>query len=195
MISRSRTPATAFFLLCLLALVFMYGPGDIKAQEPRLELYFNWEYEIQHMCPWPDPYHPGPEYPFTLYFVATDLNMWISGIEFSVSYPGDVTWLGDTYFSTLHIGSSPEGIAMTWSLPQNAYEPILVMKADISYFATIYQSNILVKAMPAPASGKLRAVRWPDNAEIDLSGGWVTFCEESIPVHETTWGKVKALYK
>jgi hypothetical protein len=194
MIYRSRSVAGIIFLICLLSFLAAFNSGEILAQEPSLELYFYESMTIQEVCPWPDPYHPGPDYPFTIYFVATDLNMWMSGIEFSVSYPSDVTWLGDTYFSTLHIGSSPDGIAMTWSEPQNAYNPLLVMKANIIYHASIYQNNIRIEALPSPASGRLRAVRWPDNAEIDLSGGCVTFCG-SIPIGETTWGRVKALYK
>ena len=194
MIFCSRLPTVIVFLFVLAVNLVIFHSKNIHAQEPSLELYFYESMDIQEICPWPDPYHPGPDYPLTIRFIATDLDMWMSGIEFSVSYPSDVTWLGDTYFSTLHIGSSPDGIAMTWSEPQNAYSPLLVMKANIIYHASIYQSDIRITSLPAPASGRLRAVRWPDNAEIDLLGGWVTFCG-SVPVHETTWGRVKALYK
>jgi|GEM_PF-3765187 len=54
------------------------------AQAPRLEVYFDQALTQKHGYVWPDPYHPGPDYYFTLYFATSGLNIWMTAIEFSV---------------------------------------------------------------------------------------------------------------
>jgi hypothetical protein len=139
---------------------------------------------------------PGPVLG-TLYVVASNFNMWMIGVEYKVEYPPEVTWLADNTGGISDIGDSPTGIATAWSLPQNAFVPFAVNEVTVLYNCTgCPRTDIPINVVPNPGalSGQVHAVRWPDNVLIPAVGMVSLICP-TIPVEETTWGTIKALYE
>jgi len=181
--------------LAVLAVVTLYAtwPSTAGAQVPTLKVYF---YNSQdNICLYCDPYHPGPDYDFTLSFVLVGANAWVTAIEFSVDYAWS-TWHGDVHNATLVLGTSPDGVAMTWSTPQEGHNPLLVMQANITHHAFCSaEEKDVATVRPHGVTGQLRAIRWPENQPLDLTGGVATMCGRPVPVETSTWGRVKALYR
>jgi hypothetical protein len=131
----------------------------------------------------------------TLSVVAVGWNMFISAIEYSVSYPPSLIWLADLPVTQLNIGTTPSGVATTWGLPQNGFEPLGIMNVLVSWNCddcTGYQNDPIVVG-PHPLTGFLRVARYPDNELIEGVGLTSLVCPV-VPVEEQTWGGVKALY-
>jgi hypothetical protein len=164
---------------------------------PNIQVYFTSEwgtYGQTHLqeCP-PDP--PGTVVG-TLYIVAINFNMWMSAVEYQVNYPPQFIWLADNT-GGIDIGQSPTGIATSWPLPQNAFVPYAVNTVTFIYNCQLCNSgpNIPICVVPNPAaiSGQVQAVRWPDGTLIPAIGMKSLICP-TIPVEETSWGQIKALY-
>jgi hypothetical protein len=123
--------------------------------------------------------------------------MWMIAVEYQVLYPFQIIWLSDNT-GGIDIGSSPVGIATSWPLPQNAFSPFAVNKVFFLYNCQLcYEgNNIPIDVVPSPTaiSGQIQAVRWPDNVVFAAVGMRSLICP-TIPVEETTWGNIKALYE
>lgn len=130
-----------------------------------------------------------------LYVVAVNFNMFINAIEYGVSYPPSLTWIADIPNTPLVIGNTPSGVATTWQLPQNGFDPLGVMEVLVSWNCDACGSNANdpIVVGPHPVTGFLRATRYPDNALVDGVGLTSLVCPV-VPVEEKTWGGVKALY-
>ncbi|MCH7548849.1 MAG: hypothetical protein IH969_04815 [Candidatus Krumholzibacteriota bacterium] len=138
------------------------------------------------------------------YIVAVNFNAFISAVEYKINYPtsGDILWVADisVHASQLNIGNTTIGVASAWSLPLNCFQPTVIMQVlydwrncgDCTPIVNLIQ---LILAGPDPTSGRLRFVRFPDNAEFDAIGMTSLVCGAILPVAETTWGQVKALYE
>ncbi|MEJ2719629.1 MAG: hypothetical protein P8181_00630 [bacterium] len=184
--------AAAAAVVMVLLVGFAAGSA---AQTPTLTPFFTASGTWNVHCEYCDPYHPGPDYPLTVYFILTGFDAYLSAIEFSVDYPYLVTWLNDEGMPPVTFGSTPTGISMGWGVPQNALDPIIVLKADIIYHATCSHDELRIQVMPHPVSGALQAVRFGDNALVELAGGAAKFCSRSVPAEGETWGAIKALYR
>jgi hypothetical protein len=132
--------------------------------------------------------------------------MWVKSIEYAIEYPPQVTWLGDDIndAAQLKLGSSPTtsasgGIAITWTSRGNGYQPLLIQTASVLYdceFCTVQNIPIVVVQKPTAGAlpdGLIRIIRSPDDAEIGAVGMTSYLCA-TVPVEETTWGNIKALY-
>ena len=134
----------------------------------------------------------------TLHVVAQGFGMWLSALEYQVLYPPEVMWLADIADpQRLDIGSSASGIASSWTIPLNAFSSVLVLDALVNWSPTCDcaggASPLVVG--PHPSTGAIRAVRWPDNVLITgIVGMTALVCPGTVPVEETSWGQVKALY-
>jgi hypothetical protein len=182
----------------LLILVLGTSIVSAGAPVPNVQVYFSdpvWgspDKASLDQCP-PDP--PGTVLD-SLYVVAQNFDMWMSAIEYQVIYPPQIMWLSDNTGTGINIGSSPTGIATAWPLPQNAFVSFAANKVFFVYMCQLcYEgNNVPIIVVPHPVSGFLRAVRWPDNAVINGIGMTSLICP-TIPVEETTWGNIKALYE
>jgi hypothetical protein len=189
--------------IVITALVLLYAP-IVTAQLPRLQVYFDpWFTTMAVDCPDTTPYTQIQE----LYIVAHSFNDWISAIEFRVLYPTQMMWMGDhvDIYDQLSLGSTPDGIAVSWPIPANGFEPILVVRSTIMWTCQGCDGGGNVVCFDVyPSSGKLRAVTWP-NEEIVYGFGqagvicqdfYTVFCPDyTIPVEPTTWGSIKAMYR
>lgn len=186
-----RKVLVVFSALVILAL----GTSIVSAQPiPNIQVYFTSEWGTHGITAIEEC--PGVGVLDTIYVVASNFNMWMSAAEYKVEYPPEVVWIADNT-GGIDIGSSPVGIATTWPLPQNAFVPFAVNKVYVIYDCVGCPRTdipILVVPNPAAISGQVQAVRWPDNALI-FGIGMISLICPTVPVEETTWGNIKALYE
>ena len=177
-----------------LVLVTM-GALPVMAQTENFQVYFDDLYtQGAANC-------PGVGVIDTLYVVTNNLNMFFTAAEFSVQLPPELTWLADLPNTTLAIGNTQSGVAYSWQLPQNGFAPYELCKILVSWNcndcagtpapggAVVVNKNL---ANP-PAVTSPRVARYPDNTLIDVIGMTSLVCAQ-VPVEETSWGKLKALY-
>jgi hypothetical protein len=175
-------------MLASLVVVLIIGVGAVQsfAQAPVVQVFFD-KYYLQQtkVC--------ALGTIDSAYVVARNFNTYIVGIEYAVSYPAGISWLGDIPASDLKIGDTPSGISEVWSIPQNGFQPIKL--ATINYFCSMCNDDSPIVVTAHPVSGYLRATRYPDLQFIYAIGMTSVFCPVNIPVENTTWGKVKSLYE
>ncbi len=179
-------------IVIAVVLVLALTSSLASAQIPNVMLFFD-QYHSQGSkdCP---PGTPGT-IADSAYVVALNFNMWLTGIEYSVQYPTEMTWIGDVTGDALIIGDTPSGIAQVWGLPQNAFEPLQVAKILFLWNCNGCASHdVGVVVAPHPYTGYLRATRYPDAAFFDAVGMTSLICA-TTPADESTWGKIKALYQ
>ncbi|MCK5407792.1 MAG: hypothetical protein KAJ37_10065 [Candidatus Krumholzibacteria bacterium] len=190
---------TIFFILSALAPI-------VTAQTPHLQIYFDQQLRDTYAnC----PNSPPGTVLDTIYVVAHNFDAWLNAIEFKINYPPQLAWLGDWLDpSALHIGNSYEGIGVAWPIPFNAFVPNVVLQAMVLWMCDDCASpnmNQVICFDVYPGSGFLRAVRWPDLELIYGQSGTAVICptcgswrpcdQLPIPVEQTTWGGVKAMYR
>lgn len=166
-----------------------------SAQIPNVVVYFDNTFTQMDKC---CPDAPAGTVVEELYVVANNFNCFVSGIEYTIDYPPALSWLGDFIddATQLSIGNSPTGIGITWPLPANGFNPLLCQKANVLWMCEAGDATAdqLLTVLPYPSSGKVRVIKWPDEAEVLGVGLVSVVCPTTIPVEETTWGGIKALY-
>ena len=194
-------------LLTVLAILMLTTfAGNANAQTPSLQIYF----DPGLIDPWEDcPPAPIGTVVGTMYVVAHDFGAWLSGIEFRIDYPPQLLWLGDTIEpGNLSIGNTRDGIGITFPIPLNAFTSALIVSISFLWMCqdcTSPNMNQVICFDVYPGSGCLRAVRWP-NLEVicgqsgtsvicPACGSWVPCGQLPVPVEQTTWGGIKALYQ
>jgi hypothetical protein len=186
-----RKVLVVFSALVILAL----GTSIVSAQPiPNVQVYFTSEWGTHGITAIEEC--PGVGVLDTVYVVASNFNMWMSAAEYMVEYPPEVIHLADNT-GGIDIGASDTGIATSWPLPQNAFVPFAVNAVTIMYNCVgCPRTDIPINVVPNPASisGQVQAVRWPDNSLITAVGMLSLICP-TVPVEETSWGKIKALYE
>jgi hypothetical protein len=182
-------------VILVFAIVFTVAiAGSAFAQAPNITIYFDENLtEAQADCPPVGTPH-FTEFA-TLRIVANNFGMWLAAVEFKVDYPSQLSWLGDNYTSDTVIGSSPVGVSLAWGIPLNAFDSVVMMTATCAWVCDgcVGNENVAVDVVPNPNMGLLRALRWPDNASFNVVGMRSLICA-TVPVEDTTWGQVKALY-
>jgi hypothetical protein len=138
--------------------------------------------------------------PATGYIVAVNFNQFFSSLDYTVAYPPSIMWLADLPVDPIHqlnIGTTPGGIASAWNLPQNGFAPIKVLKVLFNWNCDDCYSaqNQPIVVGPYPGQPSVRFVRWPDNVVFDAVGMTSLVCPGVVPVEETNWGQIKALYE
>jgi hypothetical protein len=177
-----------------LVLVTM-GALPVMAQTENFQVYFDDNYtQASANC-------PGVGVVDTLYVVANNMNMWFSAAEFSVALPAQLTWFADMPNTPLAIGNTQSGVAYSWSLPQNGFAPYELCKMLVSWncddcagvvspgWTVVVNRNL---ANP-PTVTNPRVTHYPDNVLIEVIGNTSLICAQ-VPVEDTSWGQLKALY-
>ena len=183
-----RFIATGFALLLLVVCV-----GSVSAQTGYIAAYYDNGFSIESAnC-------PGDSTISTMYIAAVNWNMYVNGVQFKVNYPSGIEWILDFGYGTdIVLGTTPTGMARSWSLPQNGYQPLLVCKVAFRWLCPLGCGSIpdqSVEVVGHPLLGNtVAATRWPDNALIQGVGLTATACPMTIPTENTTWGKLKAVF-
>jgi len=169
----------------------------IFAQTPTVSVYFDDYYNLMEgYCP------PGPVGSVldTVYVVAEGFNMWMSAIEYAIDYPSPslFVWIGDDVPEFgLCLGDSPSGITIAFTIPANAFDRLIVQEVYILWMCDDCgdEDPAYLRPVVHPGSGHIRAVRWPDEVLVPAVGLWSIVCRDFSPTEETSWGRIKALYK
>ena len=111
--------------------------------------------------------------------------------------PAELTWIGDMPNTPLAIGNTQAGVAYSWQLPQSGFTPYALCRILVAWncddcAGTTFPGGQVV-VIPHPVTGFARVARYPDNVLVDGLGLTSLVCAQ-VPVEETSWGKLKALY-
>jgi hypothetical protein len=198
-----------YLLPCALCILALSGFASIvTAQTPYLQVYFDEELtETSADCPTGEIGTVEDEF----WVVAHNFNAYLAAIEFKINYPPQIYWYGEIPVTDLTLGSSPTGVAMAFPTPLNAYGPAVLMKVRFVWMCNdCYTYNVMVCFDVFPSSGYVRAVRWPDEELIYATSGTAVICGllcaapcgdvacpglPGVPVAQSTWGGIKALYR
>jgi hypothetical protein len=167
--------------------------GAIDLQTPTVQIYFDEQLQVPHRD------NCGAILTFdTLYVVASSFNAQIVDIEYlvDVSSWGAMWWIVDliqpTYTAT---GESYAGIRVAFPSPVDATGAFLIQRIMVYWMCDCSGVELhYVMVLPHPISGKVQATRWPDMTKIEGQGLAGVICPV-LPVEETTWGSIKALYQ
>jgi hypothetical protein len=176
--------------------------GSAMAQVPNVQVYFDSAHtQTQASCPGTPPFS-GP--PVNLYVVANNWNMNIAGIDFSISYPPSLVWVGDQLpdpTTQVSIGQSPTGIAIAAAncCAFNGFAPVEVLWPLVIWgncdCAGPGNPQSIVVGGSGPGKPVPTAVRKEDFVEFPGVGMTSLICPGVIATEPTTWGQVKALYR
>lgn len=173
--------------------IVSFGASATLSQVPNIQIFFDKALTTtESNCPTAPP---GTVLD-TLYVVALNCNSWLSAAEFMVDYPDSfITHLGDIPpEGALTIGNSQTGISLGFPIPVNAFTAGVVLKASIVWMCDDCSvTNIPIDVLPYPVSGLVSYVTWPDLTPYTAVGMRSLICS-TIPVEETSWGRIKSLY-
>jgi hypothetical protein len=185
------------------AFVGLWAAGAMAQAVPFVHVYFddgsNGSYgETQAECG-----QPGSL--VSLYVVAQNFNSWMTAVEYKVSFPDGIMFIGDAYPTvpgiTLNYGNSRDGNVVSWQIRRDGWAPLL-----ISTIAGLWTSDcdcqygpypVVVGAYPYPVdppSGPT-GLTWPDERRVSAVGMTSLVCPGPVPTQESTWGGIKALYR
>lgn len=172
---------------------------NANAQIPNVVVYFDAQYYTQTQIDC-----QGDMVTQNWYIVANNLNTRIKAIEYAVQYPLAATHLADIDVpGAISFGTTDTGVATGYgSTPDgflDAFQPALLMTVLVQWHCDTCldppgYSDQAVVVVPHLVTGFLRAVRWPDDFLMPLVGMTSIICPEVVPVEETSWGQLKALY-
>lgn len=180
-------------LAVVLAIALAGVVATANAQVPNVQVYFNSAYShTQTDC-------KGLGVQDQWYVVMNNWNMWVLAVDFSIVYPPAVVHMGDVPPPAVaFLGSSPSGIALSWSLPQNGFSPLLALTLNVLWLnCDCSNGPQAVRVNGYTPFGKLNpsAIRWPDGQELPGVGMTSLICPGVIATDSKTWGGVKALYR
>jgi hypothetical protein len=180
-----RIATTVVFALALA----VFGATIASAQTPFVAVYFDQNFTtLQKNCP-----GPGLD---ELYVVLVNANAFVSGAEYQISYPGTITWLADQGTPPVTIGSSPTGISLGFSVPQNGYFAVLLHTVQVLWNCSdcsVTNDPIVVGDNPLTPDVGVLWTDWP-NYDLFVALGLTSQVCPTVATEETTWGQVKALY-
>jgi hypothetical protein len=174
--------------------------GSAMAQVPNVQVYFDGAYtQTQRNC----PDYPPFSTPDSLYVVMNNWNMNITGVDFSISYPGALVWLSDNVPDpgvSILIGQSPTGVAVAWAncCAPDGFTPVLALKPIVLWgVCDCLQGPQAIVVGGYTPLGKTTptAIRKEDFSEHAGVGMTSLICPGFIAVQPSTWGQVKALYR
>jgi hypothetical protein len=169
----------------------------VSAQIPFIAAYFDHTYQTEAQPPYPatDPC-PGVGQLGELFIALVNANVFVSGVEFAVNYPPAITWLSDNETQPVTIGTTPAGLSMGWSTPQNGFKAVFVCRVVFMWNCDSCDQQFLnnqIVVVPHPATFLVGYTDFPGFNQLNAVGLTSLICA-TIPAEETTWGKVKALY-
>ena len=194
MMLRHKSMTKALGIVVLVAFGLSTPTKEARAQR-FVQMYFDSKLRTT------DAFCPRGPMVDTLYVVAHNFNAYITAIEYRILLPPELVWLGDIPAASNQysfvIGNTPTGISIGWGLPQNAIESFVLNRILVFWVCEQWNCGEQHAAwvLAHPATGFLRAIRWPDSQFIyaDGSVSWVCF-SHPVATHQTTWGAVKNLY-
>ena len=181
-----RVFATGFALLFLVLSV-----GIASAQTtPFIAVYFDRTFQIEDQNPC-----PGVGVVDTLYVELVNADVFVTGVEFAVNYPPEMTWMADLNTQPVTVGATPSGFSMGWGTPQNGFGVAL----DVCQVLVIWNcdgcavTDVPIVVTTHPSTGFIGFTDFPNFNQFPAVGMTSLICA-TVPTEETTWGQIKSLY-
>jgi hypothetical protein len=185
-------------LAVVLAMLFIgVYTGGALAQVPFIQAYFDADYnDTQSPCK-----NPGDG--SSLYVAALNLNDLVSAVDYKILFPPALLYTGETPNVVsppdLVIGNSLVGIGISWQLPKNGFETLLLSRVFVEWTSECDclqgPQALRVVGYDDVYSPTPKAVRWPGSQEFEVVGMLSLICPGGVSTETTTWGGVKALYR
>lgn len=175
--------------------------GAAIAQVPYVQVYFDPALtQTQSSCPGTPPFTPPP---VELHVVYVNWNMNMAEVEFSISYPASLLWVGDNRVdpdTQEKLGDSPTGIAIATAncCPFNGFVPVEVLRPLVLWGncdCNLGPQALVVGGYTPFGKVKPTAVKKEDFTEHEGIGMTSLICPGPIATEQSTWGQVKALYR
>ncbi len=181
-----RVFGTGFVFLFL---VLSIGVASAQTQ-PFIAVYFDQTFQTEAQDPC-----PGIGVLDTLYVELVNANVFVTGVEFAINYPPELSYLLDFDKQGTVIGSTPTGFSMGWAIPQNGFGVAIdVCKVLVQWTcdgcATI---DVELPVVQHPYTGFIGFTDFP-NFDLFPAVGLTSLICPTVPTQDTTWGKVKSLY-
>jgi hypothetical protein len=183
--------AAAFLLLIVgFTASFVYSQG----WPPHMQIQFSNGLEAAD-C----PDAPPGSIIDSLYIIARFVDCWMQGFEFKVSYPPAIMFLEDYLLCEPDLWIPPfptseTGLSISCKYPIPCSPHCVVDKVHFMWMChgcTV--TDIPVVVIPFGPEGRICITCWPDDFVIHLIGMTSLICS-TLPVEETSWGRIKSLY-
>lgn len=174
--------------------------GSATAQVPNVQIYFDPAFtQAQTTCGTAGTLQD-------LYVVMNNWNFNITGEDFSIDYPAQMTWIADNLpdpLTTVTIGQSPTalgGIAIAYAncCAQDGFQAVYVLRPMILWGPCDCSQGpipLVVRGYTPLGKTQPSAIRREDFAEFSGVGLTSLICPGFIATEQSTWGQVKALYR
>jgi hypothetical protein len=131
--------------------------------------------------------------------VMNNFNAFVSSVEFGTLFgPGPVSYVLDVHVpaETNHLGQSNLGVAISYTIPQNAFVPFICMKLLVAWGCDSCDGQPVqnISVVPHPGTGFVRAVEFQTFRVIEAVGMTSAVCPGPVSTEESSWGQIKALY-
>lgn len=171
--------------------------GSAMAQVPNVQVYFDAAHtQTQRDCGTANSID-------SVYVVANNWNMNITGIDFSIAFPPSMIYLADNVPDPLtqtKIGNSPTGVAIAYA---NCCYLNGFLSVDVLHTLFLWgpcdcsqgPKPVVVGGYTPLGKTQPTVVRKEDFTEHSGVGLTSLICPGAIATEPTTWGQVKALYR
>jgi len=175
----------------MVVVVLMASVVVVSAQtSPFIAVYFDQSFQVEAQDPC-----PGIGVLDTLYVELVNADVFVTGVEFAVNYPPELTWIADFDKQEATVGTTPVGFSMGWAVPQNGFGVAIdVCKVLVMWNCdgcTVANSPVSVVANPF--TGFIGYTDFP-NFDLFPAVGLTSLICPTVPTQDSTWGKVKSLY-
>lgn len=178
------------FGVVFLTLLVSIGVASAQTQ-PFIAVYFDQTFQTEAVDPC-----PGIGVFDTLYVEFVNANTFVSGVEFSINYPPELSHVSDINATgSVVLGTTWGGFSMSWSTPQNGFGGAIdvcqvIVMWNCSGCAT---TDIALPVVAHPFTGFLGYTDFP-NFQLFPAVGLTSLICPTVPTQDTTWGKLKSLY-
>ncbi len=143
----------------------------------------------------------------TLYVVARNVFGPVSSISYRIDYGPSFVFLGDIFSPEVFFyGNSASGAHATYRTPANYSNPHIVQRVTVLWNCNDCSSaDSWVRPLPHPNFTDILAITQPSDVAVPLEPFPAFVCsvgprtcpyeDEPIPVFESTWGQIKAMYR
>lgn len=168
--------------------------GSAIAQVPTIGIYFDREMtRTSYNC-------VGSGVIDTMFVGGKEFNTWISTVEFRVHFDGaNLVPISEVApAGALKLGTSySAGTTINFPAQRNGYFPFEILKIAILWQCDDCGSatnDDLISVMPHAGTGNLEAIEFGTYQVIPATAKGAVSCG-LVPTEQTSWGRVKALYK
>lgn len=135
--------------------------------------------------------------PFHVYVAHTNAVVGATAVQFLLEVPADLLYVGETSPYTLKIGTSISGVSISYSACKTGTFLLL----DVSFLGGSTPACALMSIVPGPGDDQVQvadcnsqSVFLPLAGQARVNDDGSCTCNY-LPVAETTWGGIKALYQ